>query len=249
MNEDQLLLARFRDLAGQSFNRNIYTYSEFLNPAEQSLLQARAAEFQRAGFSFYGGRPMADRQIACFGTEELLGYAPAYPVEAVCIRPLSEKFSEELSHRDYLGALMNLGIRRETLGDIVVLENKAYLFCLDKVTDFICEELTTIRRTSVTAERAEEELPELSPKLEEISLPVASLRADVIVAALCKLSRKQTLSLFEACEVTINGRVTTANAVTLKPGDIFSIRRHGKYVFEREGGTSRRGKIYVNLSR
>ena len=120
--------------------------SDFLTPAQQQILA-------RTGlvWTLDGGHPEAERQVAVFGE----GGAGIACLE---IAPLSEKFAGEVSHRDFLGALMGLGIRRETMGDIVLVGKTGYLFCFESVADFILTELTEVGRTRVKVARGH--LPE-----------------------------------------------------------------------------------------
>ena len=247
--EEQYLIGHLKDLAKRSYDRGIYTFSEFLGVSEQGVLDAHRDEFGHVGYSLYGGHELSERCIVCFGKEEQFGYAPTYPVSVVAIRPLAKKFSESLTHRDYLGSLMNLGIKRETLGDIRIVGHDAYVFCLDEVCDFICSELTRVRHTQVRGEVVDGGIPELAVTLQEESYPVSSLRIDVVVAALCRKSRKESLAFFEKGEVILNGHVVIKNADILKPGDIFSVRGQGKFRLEGTGGTSKRGRIYIRVMR
>ena len=249
MKEEQYLIGHLKDLANRSYERGIYTYSEFLGMSDQGVLETHRDEFEYVGYTLYGGHELSERCVVCFGAEAQLGYPPTYPISVVLIRPLVEKFSEELSHRDYLGSLMNLGIKRETLGDIRLVDHDAYVFCLDEVSDFICSELTRIRHTRVRAEVVTADIPELAVTLQEESFPVSSLRIDVVIAALCKKSRKETLDFFEKGEVLLNGRIITKNADVLKPGDVFSVRGFGKFRLESIGGTSKRGRTYISVMR
>ncbi|MBR2592402.1 MAG: hypothetical protein IKD62_05485 [Oscillospiraceae bacterium] len=127
MNDDETLLRkRFSELSERADNKGIYFFTNFLALNEQSsLLQMKT---RLGSFGLFGGFPGAERRIACFGNEGSVGYPPSYPVVCVRIAPRSEKYSEELTHRDYLGALMSLGITREKLGDIVADGKSAYLF-------------------------------------------------------------------------------------------------------------------------
>ena len=97
----------------------------------------------------FGGNESCERQIVQFGDKEILGYEGIYPISLIKIEPLTPKFAEELGHRDYLGALMNLGIQRELLGDIFIKEKEAYVYCLSHISDFISDNLKSVRHTHV----------------------------------------------------------------------------------------------------
>lgn len=249
MNDDQILKGRLLDLAKRSYNQNIYTYSNFLSVAELSLLEDLKDELSYIHYECFGGNELSERQIVGFGSEEEFGYEGQFPIAVIKISPLLEKFSDPLNHRDFLGALMHLGIERSTLGDILVKEKTAYLFCLDSIADYICKELTKVKHTNVKCEITDLDIPALKPTLVDEEFPVASLRLDGIIASLLKCSRSEALSFFEDKKVTLNGHVTGRNSTLLKDGDIFSVRGYGKFIFTGSGGTTRKGKIYIHIRR
>mgnify|MGYP001525756782 FL=1 len=150
--EIQQLKNRIRELADKSYNQNQYTFTGFLGLAEQDALWQVEREVKFAGITLYGGREEAERKLLRFGSEAELGYEQPFPICCIRIRPLSAKFADKLSHRDYLGALMNLGIERSTIGDILPGEGEAFLFCLDTIAEFICDNLEQIRHTHVKCE-------------------------------------------------------------------------------------------------
>ena len=163
--EIQQLKNRIRELAEKSYQQNQYTFTGFLGLAEQDALWQVEREVKFAGITLYGGREQAERRILRFGNEADLGYEQPFPISCIRIRPLSVKFADKLSHRDYLGALMNLGIERSTIGDILPGEKEAYLFCQDTISGFICDKLEQIRHTHVKCEivDAAAEVPEEEP--------------------------------------------------------------------------------------
>ena len=249
MTEEQILKGRLCDLAKRAYSQNIYTYSNFLSITEQSLLDELRPELSYIHIELSGGGDLCERQIAGFGSEEEFGYPGEFPIAVVMIQPLLEKFSDSLSHRDFLGALMHLGIERDTIGDIVVKEKTAYIYCLPSIAEYICKELTKVKHTNVKCEIVSTDIPALAPTLVEETFPVASLRMDVILASLLKCSRKEALTLFEDKRVTLNGHITGRNSALLKDGDIFSVRGHGKFIFDHAGGNTRKGKFYVHINR
>lgn len=249
MTEEQILKGRLADLAKRAFNQNIYTYTNFLSAAELTWLEEMREELSYIHCETFGGNELAERQIAGFGSEEEFGYAGAFPISVVKVSPLIEKFSDTLNHRDFLGALMHLGIERDTLGDILIKEKTAYIFCLDSIAGYICSELTKVKHTNVKCEITDMDIPALTPVLVDEEFPVTSLRLDGIIAGLLKCSRSEALSFFEDKRVTLNGRITGRNSISLKDGDIFSVRGHGKFIFVGSGGSTRKGKIYVHIQK
>lgn len=91
-----------------------------------------------------------DALYLCYGKKELSPEEIGYPFRAVRVAPLNRRFSEELTHRDYLGAILNLGIERAKIGDILPMDGDALVFVHDDMTGFIQEQLVRVRHTSVT---------------------------------------------------------------------------------------------------
>lgn len=252
MNENQILIARLWDLARRAYQQNIYTYSDFLTPAQLTVFSEMRAELSFVDSECFGGRPDCERRMIGFGSERMFGYAGVWPICIIRVEPLLEKFSDELSHRDFLGALMNLGIKREVLGDILVKDGKrAYLFCQESIAEYITEHMTKIKHTNVKAVclPQDTEIEDLKPELVDMHVIVAAPRFDAIIAAAVKCSRNEVLKLFRARLVTRNGCVEERNSLTLKAGDVFSVRGYGKFRYCGAGEQTRKGRINVNLKK
>ena len=172
--EEQQLEKHFRDLARTAYQRGIAVFSDFLNLNELNIFQSLRPEFSYLKMESFGGYELAERQIAVFRPEAPVFYAD-YPICCLKITPLNVKFAESLNHRDYLGAILNLGLERTCLGDILVEDDAAYLFCLERMADFIRENLTRIRHTSVYVEQVEAEDFHYEPKYKEVGGTVASV--------------------------------------------------------------------------
>ena len=246
--ELQQFQKRLLDLADRSYKQNVFTFTEFLGLAEQDVFWKTEPELRSYGCELNGGREEADRVVIRFGNPAELGYEAAFPIKCVHVTPLNQKFADDLSHRDFLGALMNLGIERQTLGDIIVGEKQAYCFCLENMADFICENLTQVKHTSVKCRICEEwkELTCEEPKKE--MLQVASPRADAVIAKAWKLSRDDSLNLFRTGKVFINGRCCENNSRALKAGETVNARGYGKLIFVGEKGETKKGKINVEVA-
>lgn len=249
MNNEQILKGRISDLAKSAYHQNVYKYSQFLTPEELTMAKELSSSLSYITMRDFGGHPLSERRILCFGSEEEFGYPENYPITIIRISPLIEKFSDTLSHRDYLGALMNLGVKRETLGDIMIKEPVAYVFCLTSISEYIVENLTKIKHTHVKCEITDVDIPDLKPTLKDEEFPVASLRLDGIIANLTKSSRKETLQFFENKLVTLNGNITGRNSILLKEGDTFSVRGYGKFIFIGVKGNTKKGKLFIHVKR
>lgn len=243
--EIQQLKNRIRELADKSYNQNQYTFTGFLGLAEQDALWQVEREVKFAGITLYGGREEAERKLLRFGSEAELGYEQPFPICCIRIRPLSAKFADKLSHRDYLGALMNLGNERSTIGDILPGEGEAFLFCLDTIAEFICDNLEQIRHTHVKCEVVDvaAEVPQEEPVRQVIQ--VASPRVDAVISKVYNKSRSDCLELFRVGKVYVNGRLCENNSKPLEAGDVVNARGYGKFRISGEPHATRKGKLAI----
>lgn len=240
-DELQIFKNRIKELSERSKNRGIYFYSDFLNLYEQTIL----FETIKYGYTLEGGYEDSERKIACFGDENDLCYPPEPPISIICIEPLSAKFSDTLTHRDFLGSLIGLGIKRETLGDIIIKDNIGYLFCLDSISEFIINNLTKVKHTSVSCSICNELPQNILPEPTEKTIIVASLRLDGIISAVYNMSRSKSSALIDGEKVFVNGKLTVSNSHPLKEDDIISVRGHGRFRFKEISGDTRKGRTRI----
>lgn len=242
MDDLTLFKNRMTELAGASYRKGIWCYSHFLTVAEQGELKKLRLP---VGVSLYGGYENAERRLAVFGDEADLGYEASPPVVFLKISPLSEKFSDDLTHRDFLGSLMGLGIKRETLGDILLDGNNAYLICLDSIADYIQTQLTTVRHTSVacevTASLPENALPKLIP--EEIL--TSSERLDALIAAVYHLSRNAAQGLIAGEKIFCDSVLITSASFVPKPGALISVRGSGRFLYDGVLRSTKKGRHVI----
>lgn len=226
MNDTEILMRRLMELSHRSFERGYSTFSEFLNIDEISEMQKIKLSSKPV---LFGGYSNSERCVVGFG-EELYEYE--FPIVCIKIEPAQQKFADKLTHRDFLGSLMNLGINRNTLGDIKIKDNVGYLFCLESISQYILDSVTRIKHTTVKCELIEE-LPAFINELPEAEeIIVSSNRADAVVAAIYKLSRNKATQLFNQEKVFINSKVAYKESLMLKEGDVVSVRGFGKFIFE-----------------
>lgn len=249
MQEDELLMSRLKDLAERAYKQNQYTFSSFLNIMEQSALTTNAREFAHMPYSLYGGYEGCERQVVRFGSEDLLGYEIPFPIQCILMEPLIKKFADDFSHRDFLGALMNLGIERSMIGDIIIVEQAAYVFCMEKMTSYIVDNLDQVKHTHMKCSIVESLPKEVFHSFEEISVIVASERVDGVAAKLLHLSRSQVLELFREKKVFVNARLCENNNYMLKENDIVSIRGYGKMIYEGIKYQTKKDKLSIQIKK
>lgn len=239
-DSEKLIQRRLSELAERAYARGVCTYSDFLTLAEQALMPHDTGTEQ----TLYGGFSGAERAIACFGDDASL----CAPIACLRISPLNAKFSDELTHSDFLGALMHLGLRREALGDILISGGSGYVFCLDSVADFITAELTRVKHTTVSVRRESSPPEDALPQPSAVELVVSSERLDAVVAALYHLSRGESQKLFIQEKIFINGRVQTGVSTAPRVGDIVSVRGYGRFIYLGIARETKKGRLRVSLS-
>ncbi len=257
--EELMIARRFLELARAAYYRTICVYTDFLNLNEVSIFHSIRKELPDVPYSMYGGFSVAERVKLCFhgalsGNGELILSAEQkcdYPISCLKISPVNAKFGENLTHRDYLGAVLNLGIDRAVIGDILVkAEHPTYLFCDVKMADFLCENLERIRHTQVRAVLCREDIDSSVGKtFETIHTTVSSMRLDTLVSAVFRESRSSMCSVIMVGKVFVNGREERRSDYLVKPCDIVSVRGYGKFRMESQDGITKKGRWNVTIEK
>ena len=239
-------MSHIKDLRRMAEERGYVTTSAFLSEEERSkFLQSIKGE---RGASYFLLPEKGERQLCVFYpsfmTEEECRNAPFSILE---IRGKQEKFAEKLSHRDILGAVMNLGITREQVGDILFQESVSYLFLLRKMKDYVAENLSTIRHTAVQCkEVVKTEGMERREVEERIFVP--SERLDAIVSAVFHLSRGNAQEYFQK-EFVYRDGITVKGSSSLKGGEKISVRGLGKFRYIGVEKNTKKGRIVAVILR
>jgi len=242
--EEVMLQKRFIELSKIAYQREIVTYSDFLNLNELNILHTTPKQEFYTCYETFGGYECSERQMIAF-LPDALCYNKDYPISVLKIEPLQKKFAEELSHRDYLGAILNLGIERSKLGDILVQSDSAVLFAHKSLESFIVEELTRIRHTPVRVAVLKEEQWFYQPKTKEIKGTVSSLRLDSLLTLAFGSSRSKLVAYIENGKVFVNGKLITSNGYQIKEGDIISVRGLGRFQYREVISKTKKERLYV----
>ncbi|MCR5452739.1 MAG: RNA-binding protein [Lachnospiraceae bacterium] len=239
--EDQFFIKRLKDLSGTAYRRGIITYSDFLDQREISILKKEAGILDTP-FSLFGGYESAERCVAAFLGRDLYdGEVIDYPISFALIEPLGRKFSDGFGHRDIMGSVLNLGIERKSIGDILP-ENPCGIFCISRMEEFITENLTRIRHTEVNCKAISVSEINYTPAFDEMSFTVSSNRLDAIVAGAAHLSRSDAENRIAKETVFVNNTIV-GRTYSVKENDIVTVRGIGKFVFRTWNGESKKGKL------
>ncbi len=238
-------LDRFRELARRAAFRGETAFTRFLEPAWEEDARAVARE-TGAKVAFFGGHEDAERRIAAFWSD-VEPEEREYPLECLEAR-WSAKFSSP-GHRDFLGALMGLGVVRESLGDIAVLEGRALMIVHRDVAGFVRASLESVGRASVRVESFSGEMQWPAPAGETLTRTVAQLRLDAVLAAGYNLSREEAQAKIRSGLVKRNHQVELRGDFRLQEGDLLSVRGMGRLILQNVGAQTKKGRIAIRLFR
>lgn len=250
MEKKDFFTQRIRELICVSFQRDVVTFSDFLSLSEQQDVLFLAGKKSGVMAAFFGGYEGAERAMAAFypvGREAPL--PGEYPMACLRVSAKNEKFAGNLTHRDYLGALLHLGVERDQIGDILVGETKAYVFCRESLAPFFIDSLDRIGHTSVKTEQCGGPEEVYLPKLSEVTGTVASVRLDSLLSLAFSQSRSSLVGAFHSGLVFVNGRECDSPSYVPHEGDIISLRGSGRFTFLEEGRTTKKGRISVTLGK
>ncbi len=244
--EERLLLALADDKAALALQRQQPCYTNFLDPGQRVLLQRYAYRWE-ATLASWGGYEGAERQIVAF-LPPFLDYEPEYPLVALEARG---NFSfATVTHRDFLGSLLALGIKREMVGDILVGASGCQLLVTPTIASCVLTNWQVVGRVGITV--APIPLSEIIPPTpQEVchSATVASLRLDAVVAAAYSISRTQAAELIRAGRLKHNFLLETRCDKMVAAGDVLSLAGKGRAYLRQVGGQTKRGRWHVLIAR
>ncbi|QIB67879.1 RNA-binding protein [Aminipila butyrica] len=258
MNEDKLTLALAEDKLTQCRDHYMITNTNFLDMRQQTICKNVGRGCGDVRAFYYGGYGDAERRVAVFvpdyvgaeSQEQLLAYFSENKEDnpLTLIRAKHSGY-KALSHRDYLGSLTGMGIKREAIGDILVSENGADILILKEMLDFLLLNYGKAGRTYL--ELTAEELSDIyipEGLTEEKSCTVASLRLDNVVAAAFGLSRGKAAEAIKAGLVFVNSMQMAKAEKSLSQGDKIVLRGKGKVILKEIGGNTRKDRIFIMLT-
>lgn len=245
-DDDKITVSRIIDAFSSAEDKNIIRYTQFLNGHQIALAKKVAAQFN-LGFGFYGGYEEAERCICLCYPDFLFPENEDIPIKVIKAKT---KNGQRLSHRDYMGAVLNLGIRREKIGDIVVCDDCGYIFCMEDIADYIVSQIEKIGNCGVVLSVADFNEATIPPKqFKEITASCSSVRLDALVSAGTGISRTEASALIGRGMVSVNWEVRDKNDYRPEEGDMLSVHGYGRILFYKIGGTSKKGRIFVTLRR
>ncbi len=256
-SDEKILLASVEDKARQCSENSMITNTAFLDMHERSVVTGMKNPYIDTRMFFYGGFNDAERNIALFLpeyiTDDPVGYFDSYPDDdpIAVIEIEKDKFSPALGHRDYLGALMGLGIKREMAGDIIVSESGCRMAVLAKIAPFVAENLGKAGRGTLRAKIIPPSEARESAKAVGIpdSFTVSSMRLDSVVKNAFRLSRGDAADAIESGVVYVNDVEYTKPDKKIAEGDKIVFRRKGRIIVNDCSSVSKKGRVIVEITR
>ncbi len=253
MNDDlqkKVLIARAEDTIELSKKQYSAKCFGFLTPSEASTIRRIFKEGPLDGeisLRFFGGYAEAERCL-------FLAF-PEYAEETVneefiSLLEITARDIQNLSHRDFLGSILGLGIRREKIGDIICLEDRCLVFAMSDITDYIASNLLKVANCGVKIREVEiRDIKIPMRSFQKIKTTVASLRLDAVIGAAIKTSRAKALEVIHAGRVLVNWNEALDPSAKMSPGDVFSIRGMGRFRLSEETSETRKGRISICIEK
>ncbi|MBQ6815615.1 MAG: hypothetical protein IJP26_00080 [Clostridia bacterium] len=242
--ENNLLKVRAENLIEHTAKTNKPQFFGFLSKEEAAFI--KNIKTSAVGFVFFGGHENAERSVLGVFPNNIIANHKAFPITAVTVtfRP-----QYTLTHRDFLGSLMALGIKRETVGDILIENGRAVIFLLTDISRYVLTQLEKIGRVGVQISSGFTLPLPASPSLTIQSTTVASLRLDNVVAALTGGSRSRAVELINSSLVSVNSVIEQKITLNLQSGSAVTVRGFGKFLIEDAGGNTKKGRIILKYKK
>lgn len=242
--EDKLLFAKVLDKYTAAQNKRQGTHTDFLDPVRcAAFVQALERADRDVFIETYGGHDDAERKIIAFDTEPI--DRENLPITPIAVT-YNERFSKAPTHRDYLGAVLGLGLDRGKIGDIRIAETGAVLYVAEDVAYYIAANLDQVGRVAVKVQ-ANQTLDGVESTGAAKRVTVPSMRLDAVLGAAFNLSRGKAATLIDSDKVFVNWK-PAKKTHTVAVGDAITVRGMGRVTVDAEGGNTKKDRIVLEVT-
>lgn len=247
MTEDELLLSQIKDKVSECEKKSMITSTDFLDLRKQSVVVSFLKRQKGVKWELYGGYDNAERKVIVFlpfYVDDFNSFIKDNPdkMPFVVFRAQKDSFST-LSHRDYLGALTGLGIKREKLGDIIVDDEGCYFFAKESVAKFIDQNFSQAGRGTLKISQVKEKIDfSKNVNVKEMCCFVATPRLDAVVSSVYSLSRSKAAEVVERGLVFVNDEQILKPDFRLKKGDKLVLKGKGRSIIKDDSSKSKKGR-------
>lgn len=249
-SEEKLIIAKLQDKIKFCKTRNKIVNTEFLNMYQESIIRKELEHVKEKNYIFTGGYEDAESKLLILYpeklTKELVLKNVTNIIKAIrIILPNDQR--GQYQHKDYLGTIMQFGLVRERIGDILVHDDSAYIIVLQENAQYIKDSLITTKKFKKSKIDIIEtdEIKIKKPEFENIKITVNSQRLDNFVAEIAKVSRNEAYKLIEGEQVSVNCKMETRQSKIIEQGDILIIRRKGKFIIDEFLNVNKKGKQVI----
>lgn len=243
---EQEIGAIIADLARQAWDHNRPQVTRFFDPYERRVAQSVLAGIPEVAALTFGGYNRAERARMVIYPQFFLTEAIESPIAVLQVTG----GHSSVGHRDFLGALLGTGIKRDKVGDIIIIDQGCQVVVAAEIVNYLLTHWTHVGSYPIQLQLIDEEQLAVEPeRIKEIRATVASLRLDAVAAAGYGVSRTKLVREIKAERVKVNWRVIDNPAFQVESGDVISLRGRGRLVLQEVRGTTRKGRISVLLQR
>ena len=252
--DDKILLAQILDKIEMVEQKNKIEYTDFLDLAQIELVQKFINKIKIENYMVYGGFEQAERKKFVLYPDKFNSTVVEKNLSNIIqiIRiELPDDLKGKYTHRDYLGAVIKLGVERKKIGDIIVDNNGADIIVDKDIVKFLTENLASLTRFSKSTISLQniEDLRPVEIKKEEIEIIVSSMRLDNVISELARCSRNKALEIINMERVFVNFECETKKTKQIKPGDMVTIRGKGRFFIKEISGQTRSGRTVVKVEK
>lgn len=252
--EDKICLSQVLDKIEFLKVKDKIEYTDFLDMYQVALVENFLRKIKFENYKLYGGYEEAERKILIVYPEKydekMLEKNYDKILKVVRIK-LAEDEKGKYFHRNYLGGIVKLGLKREKVGDIVVREDGADIITLEEFSSILKQQLPTLTRFENSEFSIEDlqNLKKIEIRIEQIKIIVPSFRLDNFVSDLARTSRSKAVQIINQERVFVNGQNETKSSKQLKLNDIITIRGKGRFIIKEFSGTTRSRRTIVTIEK
>ena len=252
--DDKILLAQILDKVEMVEKKNKIEYTDFLDLAQIELVQKFINKIKLYNYMIYGGFEQAERKMFVIYPDKFNSVVVEKNLSNIIqiIRiELPDDLKGKYTHRDYLGAVIKLGIERKKIGDIIVDQNGADIIVDKDIVKFLLDNLGSLTRFSKSTISVQniEDLRPVEIKKEELEIIVSSMRLDNVISDLARCSRNKALDIINTERVFINFECETKKTKQVKTGDMITIRGKGRFFVKEIIGQTRSGRTVIKIEK
>jgi RNA-binding protein YlmH len=246
-DENKYFIGRMMEYLNRCERNKQKVFTDFLHPLQARIACEMARSYNGVSLSLHGGFEDCERRIAALYPEWDHVEPQEFPI--VILKITDRGWGRALNHRDFLGALLGLGIKREKVGDLIVRERICFAAVHRDIAGFVEANLERAGRSSISVQRVDSEDIDLAPAYEEIRITVASPRLDGVVGAVFGLSRAKSAGMINGEKVRVNWEEETRTDTALKEGDIVSVTGKGKFKVGEFAGVTKKGRAVMVIKK